>query len=87
MTTPCDWKTVGFPGLEAPDDVAGSIEPKLDKVARGEDRRISVVANEDQPLVEPAEVSVAPRAIQRDAPLEHRPRDVHAAGAPTTQEP
>jgi hypothetical protein len=38
-----------------------------------------VLADEDQLLVEPAKVGVTPRAIQCDAPLEHRSRDVQAS--------
>jgi hypothetical protein len=56
------------------------MEAELDQVAGGENRRVAVVANEDQPLVEAAEVEVSPRAIQGGAPLEHCPRDVQAAG-------
>lgn len=76
----CDRKAIVFPGLEPADHVTGSVEAKLDEVASGENRRVTMVANEDQPLVEAAEVEVAPRAIQRNPPLEHRPRDVQAPG-------
>lgn len=78
MAAPCDRKAVVFPGLEPTDDVTGSGEAKLDKVARGENRGVAVVADENQLLVAAAEVPVAPRAIQGDPPHEHRPRDVHA---------
>src|SRR5450755_1494036 len=78
MAAPCDRKTVVFPGLEPTDDVTGSGEAKLDKVARGENRGVAVVTDEDQLLVAAAEVPVSPRALQGDPPLEHRPRDVHA---------
>lgn len=39
-----------------------------------------MVANQDQPLVQAAEVRIAPRAFQGDPPLEHRARDVQAPG-------
>jgi hypothetical protein len=78
MAARCDRKAVVFPGLEPADDVTGSGEAKLDEVARGENRGVAVVADEDQLLVAAAEVPVAPRAIQGDPPLEHRPWDVHA---------
>ena len=38
-----------------------------------------MVTNEDQLLVEPAEVMVTPWAIECDAPLEHRSRDVNGS--------
>ena len=76
MPTPCDRKAIVFPGFESADDVTGSVEPKLDEVAGGKNRRVAVVANEDQLLVEASEVEAAPRAIHGDPPLEHRPRDV-----------
>ncbi len=37
-----------------------------------------MVAEEDEPLVEASEVDVPPRAIDRDPPLEHRPRYMQA---------
>jgi hypothetical protein len=66
------------PGLEPADDITGSVKAKLNHVAGGEDRRVPVVADEDQPLVKPPEVVIAPWAIQSHAPLEHRPWDVQA---------
>ena len=75
----CDWKALVCPGLEPADDVTGSVEAEPDEVASGEYRGVAVVANEDQLLVEVAEVAVAPWAVQGDPPLEHRPRDVQAS--------
>ena len=37
-----------------------------------------MIANENQPLFHASEIYVAPRAIEGDPPLEHRPRDVQA---------
>lgn len=83
MTARSDREATVLPGLKSSYDVTGSIEAKLDEVTRGENRRVAVVADEDQPLVKAAEVAVAPWAVQCDPPLEHRPRDVQASGDDT----
>lgn len=69
-------KTIVFPSVEPADDVTSSVEPKPDEVARGKDRGIAVIANENQPLFGAAEIEVAPRAVKCDPPFEHRSRDV-----------
>jgi len=39
-----------------------------------------VIANQDQPLVETAEMLVAPWVVEGDPPLEHRARDMQTRG-------
>jgi hypothetical protein len=55
------------------------MEAKLDQVAGGKNRRVAVIANEDQPLVEAAVVVVPPGTIDGDPPLEHRSGDMQTA--------
>lgn len=74
-----DRKTGTLPCFEPADHVTRSVEAELDQVAGGENGRAAVVTNEDELLVEAADMRVAPLAIQRNAPLEHRSRDVQAA--------
>lgn len=69
-----------FPGLEPADDVCGKLEAELDEVARRENRRVAVIANEDQPLIQPAEVAVSPPTIHGNSPLEYGPRNMDAPG-------
>ena len=75
-----DRESVVSPGLEPADEVSGEVESKLDEVARGENRRVAVIANEDEPLAEAAEMPVPPGAVNGDPPFEHGPRDVHRLG-------
>jgi hypothetical protein len=54
-----DRKAVAPPRLEPADDVAGAIEAELDEVTGGQNRRVAVVTDQDQMLVEASEVAVA----------------------------
>ena len=70
----------GAPGFEPADDVTGSVEAELNKVAGCQDRGVAVVTDQDQLLVEAADVGVAPWAVHGDPPFEHGSRDVQASG-------
>lgn len=80
MTERRDREAVASPGVEPADHISGVAEAELHEVARRENRRVAVVADQDQRLVEAPEVGVSPRAIQGDAPLEHGPWDVQGPG-------
>jgi hypothetical protein len=54
------------------------MKAELDEVSGREYRGVAVVTDQDQQLVDSTEVNVAPRAVDRDPPLEHRPRNVQA---------
>lgn len=73
------------PRLKAPDDVAGPVEAELNQVAGGEDRRVAVIAHEDQPLVEAGEVLVTPWTVEGDPPLEDGPRNMEASRDDSTE--
>lgn len=80
MTEWREREAVLSPGLKATNDVTCELEAKLDEVVCGKDGRIAVVADQNEALVEPAEVPVPPRAIDGDPPFEHGSRDVQTPG-------
>ena len=69
-------KSGGVPGSEAADDVGCAPEAEVDQRGSCENGGAAVVAKEHDPVVEAADVRVATRAVQFEAPLEHGARDM-----------
>src|SRR4029079_1910961 len=62
------------PRFEAADHVARARIAELNEHRRGQCRRVAVVAEDDQPALETADVWVLPRTAGFEAPLEHGAR-------------